>query len=222
MRWFLPLFLVGCGTLSGARPLEPGQHEVGVVFGGPMIEFGGAPVPLPNLVVAGRSGLGRVADRPLDLGYGLNVTGLPFGIVSLQGDVGWLLADQAGARPAFTVRNGVFFATNPFGSDKHPDAAIGVWAADELELLASWKAKENTVWLGLSQTTDFTAPSLLLTPSIGASLDPGKAGGPRVQAEVSWYGFHRTTGLRTVQFVPDRPGAIGVHLGFATGFGKAR
>ncbi len=44
----LPLALVGgCATMNGARPLEPGQHAVGVTLGGAVLEFAGAPLPLP-------------------------------------------------------------------------------------------------------------------------------------------------------------------------------
>ena len=65
---FLAL-LSGCATLSSARPLAPGEHEVGVTIGGPVLLFGGAPVPLPNTVVQGRSGVAELGGRPLDIFY---------------------------------------------------------------------------------------------------------------------------------------------------------
>ena len=92
------LVAAGCSTLSGARPLARGQHELGLQFGGPLFDFG-APIPLPNLVIGARSGLATVADRPLDLGYGTNLTGLPFGIVSVYGDLGYLIVNQKGGIP---------------------------------------------------------------------------------------------------------------------------
>ncbi|MCB9669051.1 MAG: hypothetical protein H6734_06235 [Alphaproteobacteria bacterium] len=224
MAWrsLLPLSLVACGTLSGARPLEPGQHEVGLVLGGPMLELFGAPIPLPNAVVAGRSGLTRVSGRPLDLGYGLNLTGLPFGVVALHGDVGWMATEQRGAVPAITIRDRLFFANNALGPAKDPEASKAVWAADELAVLASWASHGDVLWLGLSQTTDLTAPGLLLTPSFGGSLDPGEAGGLRLQAELSWYAVNRAPDVASIHFVPGKPGAFGVQLGFAYGFGSAR
>jgi hypothetical protein len=220
MRHLLLLSTVACGTLSGARPLEPGRHEVGVVLGGPLVELGGTPIPLPNVVVAGRSGLTRLADRPVDLGYGLNVTGLAFGVVSLQSDLGWLAADQAGARPALTVRNGVVLATNPFGPAKADGARVGVWFVDELEVVASWKAREHVFYASVSQFTDVSAPALTLTPALGTSLDPGEPGGLRFQAELSWFAVNQSRQVRSIGFVPGNPGAFGIHLGFAYGFGK--
>ena len=57
--------------------MEPGQHRAGVTFGGPFTTTLGPPIPIPNLIVEGRSGLEPVAGRPLDVNYGLNATGIP-------------------------------------------------------------------------------------------------------------------------------------------------
>lgn len=217
----LTALLTGCGTLSGARPLQPGQHEAGVTLGGPMFQFG-APVPLPNVVVGGRSGITRIADRPFDLGYGMNLTGLPFGIVALHGDAGWLMLDQKGAVPAFTVRNKLFLSSNFAASGKVEGAPRGVWAADEIDLIASWKVDETILYGSIGQVFDFSNPELILVPAVGASIDFGKQGGFKLQPEVRWWGVNRTTNQRNVQWIPARPGAIGVHLGFATQFGSAK
>ena len=48
---------MGCGTMNGARPLDKDHHAVGVTFGGPMVFAFGTNIPLPNLVIEGRSGL---------------------------------------------------------------------------------------------------------------------------------------------------------------------
>lgn len=217
--WLMLGFLSGCSTLSGARPLEAGQHEVGVVLGGPLFEFG-APLPFPNLVVGARSGLPRLAGRPFDLGYGLNATGLPFGIVSLHGDLGWQLNDQNGAVPAFTVRNKLFFANNLLAANKADGAKRGVWAADEIDLMASWAVKETVLYGSIAQVTDFGYPSLLLVPGVGASIDPGEAGGPRFQIEVRYWAVNRFSNQNSVNWIPQNPGSVGIHLGFAWGFGR--
>ena len=69
----------GCSTLNTAKPLSPGQHEVAFTLGGPLTQVGGNFIPLPNSVVEGRSGLFHIAERPLDLNYGLYLTPSPLG-----------------------------------------------------------------------------------------------------------------------------------------------
>lgn len=219
MRWLLP-FLVGCGTLHGARPLHPGQHEVGLTLGGPMLKFGG-PIPLPNAVLGARSGLGHIAGRPLDLGYGMNLTALPFGILSLHGDLGWLAVDQNGAAPAITVRNKLFWTHNVFAV-KSPEVPKEPWGADEVDLILSWKVQEHVFHGTIGQVFDFANPQLNLVAGLGASLDFGKPGGLVLQPELRWWGLNHTSDQRNVQWVPSKPGAIGIHLGFGYRFGKRR
>lgn len=217
------LTLSGCGTLSGARPLEPGRHEVGVVFGGPVLTLFGAPIPLPNLVLGGRSGLGRLSDRPYDLGYGLNATGLAFGIVQGHADLGWLAVDQRGSAPALTVRNRLFLATNlPAAGAKADGSSVGAWGADQIELIASWQLGEHVVYGSVGEVLDFGNPGWVIVPAVGATIDPGEVGGLRLQTELRWWAVNRTQRLTQVDWVPGQPGAVGVHLGVAYGFGRAR
>lgn len=40
--WFLMLALVGCGSMNTARPLESGQHALGLTLGGPWLTTPGS------------------------------------------------------------------------------------------------------------------------------------------------------------------------------------
>ena len=212
-------WLTACSTLSGARPLAPGQHEVGVHLGGPLFQFGG-PVPLPNVVVGARSGLTTIAERPLDLGYGTNLTALPFGIISAYGDLGYLLVDQNGAVPALTLRNKLLLTTNAFAGDKSTAfSPRGFWGADQIDLMASWQVRHHVVYGTLGQVFDFGQPDLLLVPGIGASMNPRGPGGPRFQAEVRWWAINQQFPQRNINWIPGAPGAVGVHLGIALPIG---
>ena len=57
-------FFCACGTLSASHPLEPGDHQLGVTFGGPFTTSLGPPIPVPNLIAEGRTGLepGRLPE----------------------------------------------------------------------------------------------------------------------------------------------------------------
>jgi len=205
----------GCATFTGARPLEPGQHEFGVSLGGPVLQFGGAAIPVPNLVLQGRHGLARPLDRPLDISYGLNATALPFGV--LQGHVGvnWLLIHQRNAAPALAVTYNQFFATNAPGLPSKPLGEAAGWAANQIEFNLSWLLANQLIYAGIAQYFDFGNPELTLTPSIGAVFDtsPKTVGGLKVHLDLRWYAVTKTDGYDAIRWVPRPQGAFGLGLG---------
>ena len=200
----------GCATFSGARPLDPGQTEIGVSMGGPVLNLGG-PLPIPNLVLQGRHGIAKPLGRNLDIAYGLNLTGLAFGI--LQGHVGvnGMLIHQRKAAPALAVTYNQFFATNAPGLPSKPAGEPGGWAANQVEFNFSWLIKEQLIYTGIAQYTDFLNPQLSLTPSVGVVLDtsPKKDGGLRVHFDFRWYAMNRGNQFDAVPWVPRRVGAFG-------------
>ena len=214
----LAITLSGCASINGARPLGPGQHEFGVTFGGAVIEFMGAPIPIPNLVVEGRSGITKLANRELDLNYGLNITGLPFGIMQLHVGASWLLAHPKGAVPALSMTNRLWFANNGPGASYKSEGAVGVWASHQLEFTVSWMLGQHLLYVALAQYTDFLNPALTLTPAIGATFDGGQPGGFKFQLEARYFALNQTQAARPFTFVPGAPGAIGISFGFIHAF----
>ncbi len=216
----LALATTGCANMNTARPLDPGDHAFGATFGGPTVLVGGTPLPLPNLVLGGRSGLLNVAERNLEVDYGLNATALVFGIT--QGHVGasYALLHQSGAVPALTFTNRVYLAINPLSLGERAEDAFGFWGADQLELTASWAFGSHMIWTSLAQYFDFFAPNLLLTPALGYAIDLGDPGGFGLQFETRWYGLSTAPEVRTVQWWPM--GAYGQgSLGFSIGVSYA-
>jgi hypothetical protein len=221
LRWLPLLALCACATFTAARPLEPGETLVGATVGGAMLTFGG-PLPLPNVVLEGRHGLPHLAERPFDVGYGLNATGLAFGL--LQGHVGasWLLVPQSGARPAVSLGNRVFFAFNVPGPPGRVDPELEGWGADQLEVTGSWEVGHALPYLSFSQYTDFGNPELLLTPAAGVQLDPSEPGGFLLQTELRWYAFHRSSIQSIPPWIPGDAGVLGVSVSAGTRFGGGR
>ncbi|MCO4773404.1 MAG: hypothetical protein KDA24_25450 [Deltaproteobacteria bacterium] len=208
----------GCATLNGARPLEPGETELGISIGGPVLEFGGGALPVPNLNIQGRHGLVRALNRPLDIAYGLNATALPFGI--LQGHVGvnWLLVHQKQGAPALAITYNQFFATNALGLPSKPKGELEGWAANQIEANLSWLIKQQLIYVGLAQYFDFGNPQLTLTPSFGVVLDtsPKKDGGVRLHFDFRWYAVTQKDIYDTIRWVPGHSGGQGA-FGFGGG-----
>ena len=216
----LALAATGCANMNTARPLDPGDHAFGATFGGPTVLVGDAPVPLPNLILGGRSGLLTLGERNLEVDYGLNLTALAFGITQAHVGASYALLHQSGAVPALTATNRLYLAINPLSLGERTDDAFGFWGADQVELTASWAFKAHLIWVSLAQYFDLGAPDLLLTPAVGYALDVGEPGGFGFQVETRWYGLSTAPEVRTIQWWPL--GAYGLgSLGFSIGVSYA-
>ncbi len=207
--------LAACGVMNGARPLNPGQHALGLTVGGPMLSAAGLHLPLPNAVLEGRSGLPRLWDRKLDINYGLNLTAIAFGQAGVHLGASWLLVDPQGWRPAVSLTNRVFFYTNALDRTKENREW---WAADQVEVITSWEWRQHLLYLGLAEAIDLRIPSLLLSPFVGVELGtPGDR--VRFQLEGRWYAVNRNPTSANIDWISPGPGALGVSAGFAVSLG---
>ncbi len=212
--------LTACTTLPTARPLHPGEHQAGVSLGGPMVNYGGTHIPLPNAVVEGRSGIRYIRLKPLDINYGLNVTAAAFGIAQLHLGTSYLLLDENGFIPALSMTNRLFVATNALTPQDKAPGTKQAWGAHQLAFTASYMIKNQLIYLGLDQYTDFGLPQLLLTPSLGVEFDPGHAKDLKFHLEARYYAINKTKSLDTVEWTTHPRGAFGFGLGLSYTFGQ--
>ncbi len=207
----LTVLSLGCSTMNGARPLAAGQHELGLILGGPMVNLGGAGIPVPSAVLGARSGLDELADRPFEIDYGMNLTGIAFGITQLHFGASWQLMDQAGARPALTLTDRFYVAS----------AGGSFWLANQQELLFSWLVKNQLIYTGLGNYIDFgniADHPLRLTPVLGLTIDPFEPGSSRFHLEARWFAVNKTPDIEAVEWVPSDRGAFGVNFGYSYQF----
>lgn len=207
----LAVFSFGCSTMNGARPLESGQHEIGLIIGGPMVNLGGTGIPVPSAVLGARSGLSRLMDRPFEIDYGVNLTAIAFGIGQVHVGASWQLMNQAGARPALTLTDRFYLAS---------DGAT-FWAANQQELLFSWLVKDQLIYTGLGNYIDFGNLSehpLRLTPVLGVTIDPFEPGSSRFHLEARWFAVNKRPEIEALEWVPSDRGAFGVNFGYSYQF----
>lgn len=210
------LTLLACGTLTSARPLDPGQHVVGATFGGPAVDVGPATLPLPSLVLEGRSGVARPLDRPLEVQYGLNLTAVAFGMAQVHVGGAWLLLPQHGWIPAVALGTRLYAVDNHLDTSKVPEARA-FYALDQVEILASWDGRRALGYLGLAQYTDLFDPSLLLTPVVGGQLHLGERWD--VQVELRHYAINQRSLHSAFDWLTWGPGALGGNLAVSRRFG---
>ena len=223
MRYLVLLMCCACGTMNTARPLDKGQTAVGLTLGGPMVEFGGSFVPLPNALVEGRTGMKPLNGKNWDINYGLNLTALAFDQAGMHIGATNQLLNQDGNIPAVSVTNRMYVYSNHL-SPASTDMGKGIWSNYELSTTLSWKLGKQMVYTGIAQYFDIPSPSLTLTPFLGIELfHSGLTNGFALQLEVRNYAIGRNPTVNTATWnTPFGSGAFGGSLGFAYRFGGAK
>jgi len=201
----------GCTTLNNARPLEPGQHAVGVALGGPIANITNVgPIPLPHVTVEGRHG---IIDR-LDVNYGVHLLPLVFGVTGGHLGATYLLGKQEGAAPAIAFGQRLFGFTNRLDPRKF-DRAPGDWFMSQSDLTVSWLVANQLVYGGLTGYVPFSAPNLFLTPFLGIEVRPG-IDWLRIQLEGRYLAPYVNTQFAVVDWIaPGNQGGLLINLGVA-------
>ena len=184
--------LSGCGTFNAARPMEQGEHQVGVTFGGPFTTTLGPPIPVPNIIVEGRSGVQPVAGKPVDINYGLNTTAIAFGLMGLHGGASIHLVEGHGWRPNVSVTERLHLYHNYFDRTKPMETRM-FWGLNEFDVTASWALGPHMVYIGGSDVIDLADPELLIGPFLGFEFKP----------EDRRVGFQLETRILGANFSPD-------------------
>ena len=164
------LTCIGCGTLNGARPLDKGQHAAGATLGGPVLTAFGAHIPLPSLVLEGRSGLSPIQGRATDVNYGLNATAAAFGILDTHVGVSHMLLDQQDRRPALSVTERLHLLSNHLDTTKAMDTRA-LYAMNQLDVTLSGELGKHLIYGGGTVYWNFVnrpSPGYFL----GAQLTP--------------------------------------------------
>lgn len=190
-----------CTSTTHVRPLEPGQHGIAVVGGGPITRVPGVgEIPLPNIALEGRHGI----VHHLDVGYGVHALPALFGVAGVHVGGAYQLFDQPDVLvPALTVSEKLYGFTN----------LKDFFALSETQLIASWSLIDQLAYVGLSGDTSFNTPHLFLSPFAGLELKPG-IDWLRIQLEARWLAPAVDQSFAVVDWqAPGDKGAIAVKGG---------
>ena len=213
---FFSILCTGCGALNTARPLDQGQHRIGVTGGGAVLTSLGAPIPLPNLVIEGQSGLTPIQNRPFDINYGLNTTAAAFGTMGVHVGASHLLTQQFGSLPAISILERVHFYNNWLDTTKDASVRKG-FLLNQVDLTASWKVSKHLGYVGVANYLDVADPELTLAPFAGFQLNTKKK--LFLQAEARYLAANRQPEIVDVSFATFGYGALSLtgSLGFTFG-----
>lgn len=211
-RWLQVSLLAlasGCAASRSLAPLEAGQHGVTVSLGGPFVEFGGAPVPVPFTAVGWRYGV----DGKTDIHAALYPTG-PILIGVFGWDVGMstMLLDADGGRPRVMFATTSHWLVGDNGPGGDP-AAFRLFLSPSFVFTWDLGPQKHRVYAGAEAFLQpLPQPRALPTLMLGTELQANERVG--VQIELGWHGFHRNTEVGVPVWIgPGDQGAISAKVG---------
>lgn len=208
---FILITLSACGSLHTARPLEQGEQKIGLTMGGVVLTQLGPPIPLPNMVLEGQTGIKPLASRATDLNYGMNLTGLAFGTVGIHVGASHLLFEQKNARPSLSVTERVHFYNNWLDTTKDSSVRTG-YLLNQIDLTAAWDINRHLGYIGIADYIDVPNPELTIAPFAGLVYQ-GK-GRFFTQAEARYLAINRKPDIVDVSFLGAEKGALSTTLSF--------
>ncbi len=209
------LAVAGCAASRAVAPLPQGAVAGQVSLGGPLLVFGGTPLPVPLTAIGAGYG---VTDR-LGVHGAIHPTGLILlGVVGLDLGAAYELFPPKGARPRLMGD----LTLSAFAGDTSADGApFGVRVFPEAQLVASWDLgdRRHHPYVGLDLFTDpLPTPAAYLSPMIGFELQASRRLG--LQLEGKWIAPYASNIPNFVDWIGvSHQGGISVQLGGTWHFG---
>jgi hypothetical protein len=211
---FLGLFAVACAPTRFIEPVEEGKLAAGAAFGGPLIDFAGAPIPVPLTSLE----VGYGFKENLTFFGGIHTTAAVFG--NLQVDLGgtYKFLDQDRFKPNISVSPSLNTIWDIY------DKKIKAWPVIDFNAYWNYGDKMNYVYVGANSFVELSAvraleqdqpTPLLFNPQIGHVLK----GKERKWEFITEIKFLSPFSKSAYSFVPYRSitgdyGATAIFLGY--------
>jgi hypothetical protein len=204
----------GCAQTRFVEPLEKGQLSIGGNFGGPLIEYAPAVIPIPFLDAEAGYGI----DTNLTVHGGLNLTSLFFGNIHLDAGVTYKFLDQRKFRPNVSVTPGFNFVFDLY------DHGAKFWPMADINAYWNYGERKNYFYSGfsnyfeLSKTMANDLPQShhwLFSPQIGHVVK-GKNQKFQFTTEIKFLGINLDSKYSFIPYsgVTGNAGVTGIYLGF--------
>jgi hypothetical protein len=216
----LPLStLAACATTHTLEPVGKNRLRMNASLGGPVLNLGGAPIPLPIATVNAAYGV----EDDVDVHVGLHPVALAFNpgegsvpLLGMNGGVTW--------HPLQRFRNALAIGGELYGFANRRDAVVfgNAWiggAGRPTRWLLLGGGIHNLLRVGVTSpefdTRTFWTPTVFLL----ARFNPTERIG--IDIEPRWYAFSQNTAILTPNWVSlGGIGAVGVTVGFSYTFGE--
>jgi len=213
--YYLPLLvLIGsCAQSRFVEPLQKKEIAVGGTFGGPLLNFGGKPIPIPLSSIEVGYGL----DSNLTIHGGLHTTAIMFNNFQIDAGVTYKVLNQDKYIPNVSINPGFNFIYDI------NDKISKFWPTFDANAYWNYGRRKNYFYVGfnnmfeLSKTMALDQPQKqrwLFNPQIGHIIK-GKNDHLQFTTEIKFLGLSQKN---TYSFVPYNSftgsnGATGIYLG---------
>lgn len=215
--YILLLLIVGIASCAPSRfiePLDEGEWSVGANMGGPVIDFAGAPIPVPITAIEVGYGL----DSTKTIHGGLHTTAMLFG--NFQIDAGFTYQFLHQKKYVPNVSGCVGFNTIYDFDDKSGK----FWPTLDLNAFWNYGQRRNYFYVGFNNYFDFTSTlesgqeqtnNIVFSPQLGHVLK-GNNRSWELTTEIKILAPYRRNDYAFVPYksITGNFGALGFYIGF--------
>jgi hypothetical protein len=209
------LFITSCSPSRFVKPLKKNQSAANISFGGPLIEFGTATIPIPFLT----ANYGYGIDSTLTAYASCNITSALYGNLQLELGATKQLMKQKKYFPSIVTT----LQLNPIFRSKK---AFNVYP--QIDLILSWEygKRKNYFYLGESNWFELSQERTLnqsqknhviITPLVGHSFN-AKKWNFNIEAKIIAPNLSNEKIIVDYQTPLKNKGAFGVYLGYTRKF----
>jgi len=205
----ISLSMIGCGGTQPIRVLEEGRTQASFSLGGPIIELGGAPVPMPYLTVGAMHGF---CDN-LTLSANAHLLSAALGDVGLDAGASMRLLKQDGAIPEVTGKAQIYFFDNLARGPNEPRLF------PMISLNGSYLIGQSSlVYVGIDNLFQLSKPGYILSPFIGTEFYISRRISGQLEAKWMAANVNTEKGVFEGYGAIGSSGNIGVFLGLIYSF----
>ncbi len=215
--YFLLLLVFGIASCAPSRfvePLDKGEWSIGANFGGPVIDFAGAPIPVPITAIEVGYGL----DSTKTIHGGLHTTSILFGNLQIDAGMTYQFLHQKKYIPNLS---GALGFNTIYDFD---DKSGKFWPTLDLNAFWNYGKRRNYFYVGVNNYFDFTQTlesgqsqknNILFSPQIG-HIVKGKNRSWELTTELKFLAPYRRNDYAFVPYksITGKFGAAGFYLGF--------
>ena len=203
------MFWLGCGATQPVRVLDEGKTEASLSLGGPIIQFGSAPIPVPYLTIGAMHG----CTNDLTLTANAHLLSAALGDIGLDAGAAMRLIKQDGAIPEVTGKVQLYLFDNIAHGPNSPRFF------PMISLNGSYLIGESSLfYAGIDNVFQLSKPSYILSPFIGTEFYISR----RIsgQIETKWMAANINTSHGILEGYASLGGSgnIGIFLGLIYSF----